>query len=733
VRKSFLALSAVLCGLLLHPVGAAAAAPSTTVLTSNLSPAAVGQSVTLTATVSAAGTPTGMVTFQDFIVGGPPASIGSADLLNGQASVTVSLPTGVHYLTASYGGDPNFLGSSGSLTQRWGPTVAPTVGMFASPNPAPTGTPVTLNGFVFASVGAGLATGSLTFSEGSTVLGTSPLGGAEFGVNGVLALASLTITTFSAGAHAITVSFAGDANLDPGTSAPVTVTIGQPVATSTFLNSSPNPSAQGQTVNFGVTVSAQGPSAQLPTGPVTLLEGATVLASAQVVSGNAFIPLTGLAPGSHQIVARYAGDGSSFAPSTSLPVTQTVLGGAGTAPTSVFLSGPSQVTFGQSVTVTATVSFLGSMTPTGTIVFTTTSGGPAATVPLGPGATASFTFTPTSGGGVPIEAAYSGDATFAASTAPVFLVIVAPIATTTSLAASANPNIVGQPVTFTAQVTPAAVASPSLSGQVTFLDGPEPLATVALDASGSATLTTASLALGPHTVTARFLDSFDYGTSVSSPLVETVVTPVTTTSIATNVNPAATGQAIVFSASVTADAGVPTGTVAFMDGATVLAAITLSGGQATFTTTALAPGHHAIAAVYAGSASFQGSVSPALDQVVLVQRVTSVTLASNRDPSRAGQGVRFTATISSPVPASTEPTGSVTFRDGDTVLGSARVHEDGTARLEVDTLTPGSHAIAARYEGDGAYAPATSDALTQVVQPRPASDRELVELEDAIE
>jgi len=73
------------------------------------------------------------------------------------------------------------------------------------------------------------------------------------------------------------------------------------------------------------------------------------------------------------------------------------------------------------------------------------------------------------------------------------------------------------------------------------------------------------------------------------------------------------------------------------------------------------------------------------------------------------------------------------FRDGDTVLGSARVHEDGTARLEVDTLTPGSHAIAARYEGDGAYAPATSDALTQVVQPRPASDRELVELEDAIE
>jgi hypothetical protein len=717
VRKSFLALAALLAAALPHSVAAAATESSATVVSSSASPAAPGQAVTLTATVSGAGTPTGTVSFEDFIVQGSPAPIGSADLVNGQASVTVSLPVGVHFITARYGGDQTFFGSAGSLTQRWGPTVPARVGVFASPNPAPTGTPVTLNGFVFAAAGAAQATGTVTFSDGSTVLGSAPLGAPDFGVDGIVTSASLTTSTLAAGTHSITMSFPGDANLDAAASAPASVVIGQPVATSTFLSSFPNPSAPGQAVIFGINVSPQAPATPFPSGPVTLLEGAIVVGSGQVVSGSGSISVSTLAPGSHQIVASYGGDGSSFAPSTSQPVTQTVLGGGGAAPTNVFLSGPSQVTFGQTVTVTASVTSLAPGTPTGSIVFTTTGPVPGATVPLGPGATASFTFTPPSGGGFSIDAAYGGDATFAASTARLpLLLIVAPIATATTLSASVNPGGSGQPVTFTAHVTPATTASPPLSGEVTFLDGLEPLATVALDSSGAATLTIASLALGQHSVTAQYVGSLDYGASVSPPLVETIAKPATATAIASSVNPAATGEAVALSASVSAESGVPTGTVAFRDGATVLASVALSGGQATFTTAALGAGHHAIAAVYSGDASFQGSASDALDQVVLVQRVTSVTLTSSRNPSHAGQGVRFTATITSPVPAGTAPTGTVTFRDGAKVLGTAKVHADGTAHLEVSTLAAGSHGITARYEGDAAYAPHTSDALTQVVQ-----------------
>jgi hypothetical protein len=71
----------------------------------------------------------------------------------------------------------------------------------------------------------------------------------------------------------------------------------------------------------------------------------------------------------------------------------------------------------------------------------------------------------------------------------------------------------------------------------------------------------------------------------------------------------------------------------------------------------------------------------------------------------------------------------VTFRDGDTVLGTAKVRRDGTARLDVDTLAAGSHVITARYEGDAAYVPATSNGLTQVVQSRPRCPRGLAGLE----
>src|SRR5215472_7888091 len=295
--------------MLLHPAGpAAAVAPSTTVLMSSASPADPGQAVTLTATVSGAGAPTGTVSFEDFIVTGSPAPLGSAALVNGQASISLSLPAGVHYVTARYGGDQDFVGSSGSITQRWGPTVAATVFAFGGPNPAPPGTPVTLNGTVVASVGAALATGSLTFSDGPTVLGSAPLGPAQFGVSGVSAAASLTISTLGAGTHAITVSFPGDANLAPATSAPFSLVIGERVATSLFLSSSPNPSTQGQTVNFGVNVNPVGPATPPPTGTVTLLEGTTVLGTAQVVSSQALIAVSSLAPGSHQIAASYGGD-----------------------------------------------------------------------------------------------------------------------------------------------------------------------------------------------------------------------------------------------------------------------------------------------------------------------------------------------------------------------------------------------------------------------------------------
>ena len=93
---------------------------------------------------------------------------------------------------------------------------------------------------------------------------------------------------------------------------------------------------------------------------------------------------------------------------------------------------------------------------------------------------------------------------------------------------------------------------------------------------------------------------------------------ITTTSIASSLNPSNAGQAVTFTASVIGSGGPPTGTVTFKDGGTVIGTAAVAGGVATFTTTALTVGSHTISASYGGSAIFGASASPALQQAVNV-------------------------------------------------------------------------------------------------------------------
>jgi hypothetical protein len=116
-------------------------AATTTLLTSSATQSAAAQSVTLTATVSAvapgAGTPTGTVTFLD-----GSATLGSAQLSGGKAAFTTSaLSSGSHSITASYGGDGNFLPSASgtvieTISYAFNGFLSPltTAGTLASPS-----------------------------------------------------------------------------------------------------------------------------------------------------------------------------------------------------------------------------------------------------------------------------------------------------------------------------------------------------------------------------------------------------------------------------------------------------------------------------------------------------------------------------------------------------------------------------------------------------------------------
>ncbi|HWW75894.1 MAG TPA: Ig-like domain repeat protein, partial [Pyrinomonadaceae bacterium] len=96
-----------------------AKAPTVTVVSSAPNPSGAGQLVTLTATVtSAAGVPTGTVTFRDggnvlacSNAGGQALGVGGA-----ATCTTTALGAGGHALTAEYSGDANFLAGTGSLS-----------------------------------------------------------------------------------------------------------------------------------------------------------------------------------------------------------------------------------------------------------------------------------------------------------------------------------------------------------------------------------------------------------------------------------------------------------------------------------------------------------------------------------------------------------------------------------------------------------------------------------------
>src|SRR5262249_62255373 len=119
-------------------------------------------------------------------------------------------------------------------------------------------------------------------------------------------------------------------------------------------------------------------------------------------------------------------------------------------------------------------------------------------------------------------------------------------------------------------------------------------------------------------------------------------------------------------------------------------------GTGTLTTAALAGGPHTITATYGGDATYSPGASSAVAQTVSAAATTTV-LASNREPSYWGYELALTATVSSGVAGT--PTGTVTFKDGTTIIGSSTV-SGGVAALVIATRPGGSHCLTALDSGD---------------------------------
>jgi hypothetical protein len=189
----------------------------------------------------------------------------------------------------------------------------------------------------------------------------------------------------------------------------------------------------------------------------------------------------------------------------------------------------------------------------------------------------------------------------------------------------------------------------------------------------------------------------------------------TTVGLTSSPNPSAARQAVTFTATVTANApggGIPTGTVTFKTTKTILGTVTLgSTGHAQLTTSTLSV-TTTVTAVYNGDSNFLTN-SGSVVQTVTPKTATSTSVASSLNPSTFGQPVTFTATVTHA--GSGTPTGTVTFFDVKTRLGSATLNSNGTATFTTSTLAVGSHSITAFYGGDCNFASSTSPMLTQTV------------------
>jgi hypothetical protein len=319
------------------------------------------------------------------------------------------------------------------------------------------------------------------------------------------------------------------------------------------------------------------------------------------------------------------------------------------------------------------------------------------TVTLGNGS-ASISVRAAGSGAHSITASYSGDSQYQSSVSAALSETVNLNTTTTSVSASPNPALQGQPVTLTATVSPA-----SATGTIQFIAAGSPIGTVPVS-GGTAQLVFTPGAAGAY-VNANYSGDAAYAASSGTTIAQVLRT--TTTSLGASPNPATFGQTVNLSGTVSAVGA--TGTVQILDGSAVIGSTTVSGGNFALSIVTLTAGVHSLRAAYLGDSLYASSTSTAISETVN-KATAGATLSSSLNPSAVGQAVIFTAHV-----APSAATGSVSFYDGSTLLGTGTL-SGGVASFSTSSLARGTHSIKAVYSGDANVNGATSTILSQTVK-----------------
>jgi len=545
-------------------------------------------------------------------IGGTAAYETTAGSTPGTFSLTVSGLTSTNYSIAFV---------PGTLTVTITPT---TTTLAASPASTQYGDPVALT----ASVTSG-ATGTISFYDGSTLLGTATVTNSA---------AILTTTTLVAGTHAITAVYNGDATYASSQSNPTTVNVakktgadGGAALTITIQNTSREFGTADPQFNYVVTGTLVNGDSYATA--VTGVPAYSVADAASSSVGSTFpISENGLSSANYEIAV--------------VPGTLTIA----TAPTTTTLATSTNTAqYGDPVTLTATVD---PNAVTGTVLFTEgTNVLGSATVS---GGVATLTTTSLSAGAHTITATYEGDGNFGASTSSPVIINISPRtgpnggpALTVTVADANRLYGHGNPA-FSYTITGALVNGDTYA---TAVGGVPIYSTTAVPASPVGSY---QISITGGLNSSNYVIGFVNGT-----LTVGKETPgqngLANITLTSSPNPSIFGQPVTFTATVPDGL---TGTVQFMQGTTTLGSAAISGDTATFTTSTLPTGTNPVTAVYSGDAN-DTSATSAVDNQVVGNLDFSLTLTSAGSQTVIpGNTASFTVQVA---PTETTYPGPVTF------------------------------------------------------------------------
>jgi hypothetical protein len=268
----------------------------------------------------------------------------------------------------------------------------------------------------------------------------------------------------------------------------------------------------------------------------------------------------------------------------------------------------------------------------------------------------------------------------------------------------------GSPFAATASVAGAVGGSgPALEGiapTLTYFAGSTP--------SGSP-LGGAPSGVGTYTVVAAFPGSADYAAATSPPVTFRIVPAPVAVALESSTGAAVFGQPVTLTATVAADdpgAGMPSGSVTFLDGGNALGTVALDGsGRAVLTVNELGLGGHTLTAVYDGDADRAGGTSGGVSESIGQGGAQIILVPHPVMKKKRVVSLSFTAEVQPIAPGGGVPTGSVTFlvakKKSRKTLGTAAL-SGGQATLFLKAPSILNKSLIVTYAGSAGYRPAQS-------------------------